>query len=186
MKSLPQHLNEKLVIFPSQVDEKLVIFPSQVDEKLVINKNFKSSDILDEIKNVEWKEVQYAGKNTEDIRVFDKFVTYIRETKQKEISCANAARLVNKDKYICGINIDKKIIVLYHKSDVEHDLFEKIGICLVTCRPEIIQFTHSVGVFKLGIAPLNTRSTFFSSGKYYQYEISKETFKAIESLYEEL
>ena len=175
MRTLTQHLNEKLIICHQHVDEKLVI-----------NKNFKSSDVLDEIKNAEWEEVQYAGKNTEDIGVFDKFVTYIRETNPKEISCATAARRVNKDKYICGINRDKKIIVLYHKSDVEHDLFEKIGICLVTCRPEIIQFTHSVGVFKLGIAPLNTRSAFFSSGKYYQYEISKNTFEELANLYEEL
>lgn len=158
----------------------------RIEERLIINKNFKSSDILDEIKNAEWEEVQYAGKNTEDLEVFDKFVTYIKETNPKEISYATASRRVNKDKYICGINRDKKIIVLYHKSDVEHDLFEKIGICLVTCRPEIIQFTHHLRMLKSAIAPLNTRSAFFSSGKYCQYEISKETFEELVNLYEEL
>ena len=177
MKSLIQHI--------SQV-KTLHSLNEFIEEKLLVNKNYKSSDVLDEIKNAEWEEAQYAGKQTEDIRVFDKFVTYIRETNPKEISCATAARRVNKDKYLCGINTHKKIMVLYHKSDVEHDLFEKIGICLVTCRPEIIQFTHSARVFKLGIAPLNTRSAFFSSGKYYQYEISKETFEELANLYEEL
>ena len=176
MKSLTQHLNEKLIICHQPVDEKLII-----------NKDFKSSDILDEIKNAEWKEIQYAGKQTVDLEVFDKFVTYIKETNPKEISYSTASRRVNKDKYICGINIHKKIIVLYHKSDVEHDLFERISICLVpSSSSERIMFTHNVKMLRSVIGPLNTRSAFFSSGKYYQYEISKETFEALVNLYEEL
>ena len=157
-----------------------------IEEKLIINKNFKSSDVLGEIKNSEWFEVQYSGKQTEDIEVFNKFVTYIRETNPKEISCATASRRVNKDKYICGLNIGKKIMVLYHKSDVGHDLFERIGISLVPSSPERIMFTYSLRMLKSAIAPLNTRSAFFSSGKYYQYEISKETFEELANLYEEL
>ena len=169
------------------MNEKLIIFPSQVDEKLVINKDFKSSDILDEIKNVEWEEIQYAGKQTGDLEVFDKFVTYIKETNPKEISYATASRRVNKDKYLCGINIHKKIMVLYHKSDVEHDLFERIGIGIVSSSPERrLMFTYNLKMLRSAIAPMNLRSSFFSSGKYYQYEIPKETFEALANLYEEL
>ena len=169
------------------INEKLIICHQQVDEKLVINKDFKSSDILDEIKNVEWEEIQYAGKQTGDLEVFDKFVTYIKETNPKEISYTTASRRVNKDKYLCGINRDKKIMVLYHKSDAEHDLFERIGIGIVSSSPERrLMFTHSVKMLRSAIAPLNTRSAFFSSGKYYQYEISKETFDELVNLYEEL
>ena len=176
MKTLTQHL-----------DEKLIIFPSQVDEKLVINKNFKSSDILDEIKNTEWIKDQNAGKYTKNIGIFYTFVEYIRETNPKEISCATASRRVNKDKYLCGINIHKKIMVLYHKSDVEHDLYERIDIGLVSSSSETrTMFTHNVKMLKSAIAPLNTRSAFFASGKYYQYEISKETFDELANLYEEL
>ena len=45
MKSLQQHIEEKLVVnSPSWVSEKLVInSPSWVSEKLVINKNYKST-----------------------------------------------------------------------------------------------------------------------------------------------
>lgn len=159
-----------------------------ITEKLLVNKNFKSSDILDEIKNVEWREVQYSGKHTDDIGIFDKFVTYIRETNPKEIPCVSASQRVNKGKYICGINRDKKIMVLYHKlSDVGHDLFEKIGISLIDSSPKMrVMFTHNLGMLRSAIAPLNTRSAFFSSGKYYQYEISKNTFEELANLYEEL
>ena len=158
-----------------------------ITEKLLVNKNFKSSDVLDEIKNAEWEEVQYAGKNTDDIGVFYTFVEYIRETNPKEIPCVSASQRVNKGKYICGINIHQKIMVLYHKSDVEHDLFERIGISLVNSSPKIrVMFTHNLKMLRSAIAPLNTRSAFFSSGKYYQYEISKETFEELANLYEEL
>ena len=165
MKSLTQHLNEKLVI----------------------NKDFKLPDVLDEIKNAEWTKYSNAGKQTEDLEVFDKFVAYVRETNPKEITYATASRRVNKDKYLCGINIDKKIIVLYHKSDVELDLFERIAVGIVSSSPERrIMFTYNLKMLRSAIAPMNLRSAFFSSGKYYQYEISKETFDELANLYEDL
>lgn len=157
-----------------------------MNEKLMINKDYKYSDILDKIKDSKWKEIQYSGKQTEDIAVFDKFVTYVRENTSKEISYATASRRVNKDKYICGINIHKKIIVLYHKSDVEHDLFERIVISLVSSSPGTIMFTYNLKMLKSTIAPLNTRSTFYKEGTPEHYEISKETFDRFANLYKEL
>lgn len=175
MKTLKQHINEKLIV------------NQRFDEKLVVNKDYKYSDILDKIKDSKWKEIQYAGKQTEDITVFDKFVTYVRENTSKEISYATASRRVNKDKYICGINIDKKIMVLYHKSDVEHDLFERIAISLgFSSSSETIMFTYNLKMLKSTIAPLNTRSTFYKEGTPEHYEISKETFDKFVNLYKEL
>ncbi len=166
MKSLSQHLNEKLII----------------------NKNFKSSDVLDEIKDSKWIEIQYAGKQTEDLEVFDKFIKYIRETNPKEISYATVSRTVNKDKYLCGINAENayKIITLYHKSDVKHDLFERIIISLFPSLSESILFSHHLKLLRNLIAPLNTRSTFYKEGTPKHYEISKETFETLVNLYEEL
>ena len=47
-------------------------------------------------------------------------------------------------------------------------------------------FTYNLKMLRSAIAPMNLRSSFFSSGKYYQYEIPKETFEALANLYEEL
>ena len=177
MKTLSQHI--------SQV-KTLHSLNEFINEKLVINKDFCPSGPLEEIKNAKWKSDPNSDKTTEDISVFNKFVEYIQISGAKEITFRQATHKVNKNKYLCGINMYKKIFVVYHKSDTENDLFEKISAGLVYTSPVQLQLIHGSRMVKSAIPPLNTRSAFFSNGKYRQYEISKETFEELVNLYEEL
>ena len=117
MKTLTQHLNEKLVIFPSQVNEKLVIFPSQVNEKLVINKNYNYNS-LDEIYDLDWDLNRYGlfCRDTENV-ASNTFYKYFVNSATKKITFAQQCRYANDGEYLCAskeLSNESHLMYLFH------------------------------------------------------------------------
>lgn len=168
-------------------NEKLIV-NQRFDEKLIINKNYKYSDIFDEIKNIKWTEEPYAGKQTTDNTVVDKFIKYIKENNIKNLTHWHIIRRVNNNAYLCGINEkdeDEKTIVLYHISDNTYNLFERIVINQSPYTKNVM-FTCNSRIQRTSVAPLNIKSAFYKEGTPEHYEISKETFDKFVNLYNEL
>lgn len=167
MKTLSQHLNEKLIV----------------------NQNYNYVG-LDEIYNFDWKYYDRASGiyyTDEDRKAFDVFYKYFVQCAKRKLTFHQQCRLVNKGEYLFAVNESEKKIYLFHRHmnlAPTRPLYEKFEI-IPSSNGMRIHFIQMVA--KAGIYPLSSKSMFTTRGTNPQYYlIDEELWKEMKTLYNDL
>lgn len=166
MKTLKQHLHE-----------------SFFNEKLVINKNFKSEDFEDILRNYSWSSHLYTI-NTKDSNAFKDIIDYIKRT-GKEISFNKMNVVADEGEYVCGFNeIIEKLFLVHRlqRHDKYVNLYDNIQIrCLndVEIRCTEAQRLKEIMLF-------NKYSLKYTGTEVNYFIIDKEIFELLKEFFNEI
>ena len=162
MKTLIQHLNEKLII----------------------NKNYKNVDSIESLfDNIKFERNEHNDFETSD-DIFTMMIDYIRDHNVRSFSDFYSYRKIGlKDLGIC--------LAIFNKRIKEIQIFKKISYDTYYCFIVYIgRWHHSVFKRKIGsfseMNALKNSNTWTNTDEVEYYEISKETFEGISKLYDEL
>ena len=159
-----------------------------LNEKLIINRNYKNvDDIKSLFDNVKFKPpVKYNPHNlvtSEDI--FSTMVDYIRDHNVRSFS--------DFDSYIKGAREDNGVcLAIFNKRIKEIDIFQKMTdyvynnlVIFKTTGLDLYQF-EKYGMRLPSMHVLRNINTWNNANDVEYYEISKETFESISELYDKL
>lgn len=155
-----------------------------LNEKLIINKNYKNvDDIKSLFDNIKFERNGYNEFETSD-DIFKMMVDYIRDN--------NIRRFPDFDSYHrTGVSDSKSCLAVFNKSFKELYIFQKISYDTYYCFMICINFWNRY-VFKRKIRSfsemnaLKNVKVWINTDEVEYYEISKETFNDLSKLYDKL
>ena len=155
-----------------------------LNEKLIINKNYKNvDDIKSLFNNIKFERNGYNEFETSD-DIFKMMVDYIRDN--------NIRRFPDFDSYHrTGVSDSKSCLAVFNKSFKELYIFQKISYDTYYCFMICINFWNRY-VFKRKIRSFSEMSAlknvkvWTNTDEVEYYEISKETFNDLSKLYDKL
>ena len=174
MKTLTQHINEKLII------------NQRFDERLIINKNYKNVDDIESmLDNIEFEHGEDEELVTRD-DIFSMMVEYIRDNNVRRFpDFYSYQKTATEDKDVCFAVFNNRI--------KEMDIFKKISN---EKYKDFIIYQRGYGgyhyIFKgvkrysISMHVLRNGKTWNNADDVEYYEISEETFEIISKLYDEL
>ena len=172
------------------LDEKLVIFPSQVDEKLVINKNYNYNS-LDDIYKFEWNLSRYGVYcKDKDNLASNIFYEYFVNSAKNKISFAQQCRYANNGDYLCALKKltnGSRLMYLFYLNETYDStdlLYSKFAFIPTHdgMRIEYNEFTPKKNVYSLSRKTSFTRDG--STPEYYL--VSEDTWDEIKTVYKNL
>ena len=155
-----------------------------LNEKLIINRNYKNvDDIKSLFNNIKFERNGYNEFETSD-DIFTMMVDYIRDN--------NIRRFPDFDSYHrTGVSDSKSCLAVFNKSFKELYIFQKISYDTYYCFMICINFWNRY-VFKRKIRSfsemnaLKNVKVWINTDEVEYYEISEETFEGISKLYDKL
>ena len=155
-----------------------------LNEKLIINRNYKNvDDIKSLFNNIKFERNGYNEFETSD-DIFKIMVDYIRDN--------NIRRFPDFDSYHrTGVSDSKSCLAVFNKSFKELYIFQKISYDTYYCFMICINFWNRY-VFKRKIRSFSEMSVlknvkvWTNTDEVEYYEISKETFNDLSKLYDKL
>ena len=155
-----------------------------LNEKLIINRNYKNvDDIKSLFDNIKFERNGYNEFETSD-DIFKMMVDYIRDN--------NIRRFPDFDSYHrTGVSDSKSCLAVFNKSFKELYIFQKISYDTYYCFMICINFWNRY-VFKRKIRSfsemnaLKNVKVWINTDEVEYYEISKETFNDLSKLYDKL
>ena len=155
-----------------------------LNEKLIINRNYKNvDDIKSLFNNIKFERNGYNEFETSD-DIFTMMVDYIRDN--------NIRRFPDFDSYHrTGVSDSKSCLAVFNKSFKELYIFQKISYDTYYCFMICINFWNRY-VFKRKIRSfsemnaLKNVKVWINTDEVEYYEISKETFNDLSKLYDKL
>ncbi len=155
-----------------------------LNEKLIINRNYKNvDDIKSLFNNIKFERNGYNEFETSD-DIFKMMVDYIRDN--------NIRRFPDFDSYHrTGVSDSKSCLAVFNKSFKELYIFQKISYDTYYCFMICINFWNRY-VFKRKIRSfsemnaLKNVKVWINTDEVEYYEISKETFNDLSKLYDKL
>ncbi len=155
-----------------------------LNEKLIINKNYKNVDSIESLfDNIKFERNEYNEFETSD-DIFKMMVDYIRDN--------NIRRFPDFDSYHrTGVSDSKSCLAVFNKSFKELYIFQKISYDTYYCFMICINFWNRY-VFKRKIRSfsemnaLKNVKVWTNTDEVEYYEISKETFNDLSKLYDKL
>ena len=161
-----------------------------ISEKLIINKNYKNADDIKTLfDNIEFTHsFRYTLLTSEDI--FSMMVDYIRGNNIKSFSDFDSyKKRVIEDDDACLAVFNKRIKEIEVFKNTSHDLYK----CLVIKRlvifkrayPDLYKF-EQYGMRLSSMEVLKNKNTWNNADDVEYYEISKETFNDVLNLYNRL
>ena len=155
-----------------------------LNEKLIINRNYKNvDDIKSLFDNIKFKRNEYNEFETSE-DIFTMMVDYIRDNNVRSFSDFDSYKKI-------GVSDSKSCLAVFNKRITELYIFQKIAYDTYYCFILYIgRWRHSV--FKRKICSfsetnaLKNSNTWTNTDEVEYYEISKETFNNLSKLYDKL
>ena len=164
-----------------------------ISEKLIINRNYKNADdikmLFDNVDFIQQKFFSYEGILTNE-DIFSIMVDYIRGNNIKSFSDFDSyKKRVIEDDDACLAVFNKRIKEIEVFKNISHDLYKCLVIkCLVIFKrayPDLYKF-EQYGMRLSSMEVLKNKNTWNNADDVEYYEISKETFNDVLNLYNRL
>ena len=157
-----------------------------LNEKLIINRNYKNvDDIKTLFDNVKFERNEHNEFETSD-DIFTVMVDYIRDHNVRSFSDFNSYRKIGlDDRGICLAVFNKRIKELYIFQKIAYDTYYCFIICISYLNNSVFIFKRKIHSFS-EMSALKNVKVWTNTDVVEYYEISKEAFNDLSKLYDKL